>query len=193
MTRSTLLIIATMLATTLTLLTGCGGSGSDSGTRPDDATLEATEMRHSRLAHALNEGRLDVATQMADSMSLFVDDLTPEQTVQVLMAFLTVHNDAVAKGETRRDLETLRKYVDVYDIALSVNPSQTRDAFAKAKKINPAVDFDSVAASFRERLTQYDAIHDGSLTASEPEPADTVATDTAATIDEVPVELRPAE
>lgn len=190
MTRHILLIISS-LAVTLPLLVSCGGSNN--AARPDDATLEATEMRNTQLAQALNDGKLDVASQMADSLSLFVDDLTPEQTVQVLMAFLTVHNDAVAKGETRRDLETLRKYVDVYDIALSINPSDTRAAFAKAKKINPAVDFDSVAASFRERLTQYDAIHDGTLTATEPEPTDSVATDTAKVDDEVPVELRPAE
>lgn len=173
------------------LLAACGGK--DAG-ETDAAAAEQTEVQQTRLANALNNGSLGEASAMADSMSLFVDDLTPEQTVQVLMAFVSVHNDAVARKETRRDLETLRKFVDVYDIALSVNPTDTRKAFADARKVNPAVDFDSLARDFRERLTQYDAIHDGSLTAAEPEQTDTVAADSMKTAEEeVPLELRPAE
>lgn len=184
------IILAGMLA--LTACVACGGS-KETQPAPDSAELQATEEKNTRLAAALNDGHLQTASEMADSMSLMVDDLTPEQTVQVLMAFLTIHNEAVANKESRRDLETIRKFVDVYDIALSVNPSGTREAFSNVRKINPAVDFDSVASSFREKLTQYDAIHDGSLTASEPEPADTTAADTTAASDEVPLELRPAE
>lgn len=173
-------------------LTACGGKKSQTEA-PDQAAIEAAERQNSRLAEALNDGRLDKASEMADSMSLFVDDLTPEQTVQVLMAFLRVHNRAVENNEARRDLETLRKYVDVYDIALSVNPRDTREAFARAKSVNPAVDFDSVAMAFREKLAQYDAVQDGSLNAVEESAPDTVATDSMQTVEEIPLELRPAE
>lgn len=176
-----------LLAVALAAVTACGSKG-DNATAPN---AEEVQEQNTQLAEALNVGDLKNASAMADSMSLFVNDFTPEQTVQVLMAFLSVHNDAVAKGERRRDLETLRKYVDVYDIALSVNSKATREAFAKAKKINPSVDFDSVAVAFREKLTQYDAIQDGSLVATAPAPADTVAKDTVA--EEIPLELRPAE
>lgn len=183
-----LLIALAVCLLALLACVACGGA--DKNPPREAADLQATEQQHSRLAEALGAGQLAVASQMADSMSLFVDDLTPDQTVQVLMAFLTIHNDAVANGQSRRDLETLRKYVDVYDIALSVNPSDTRAAFARARKVNPAVDLDSIAASFREKLTQYDAIHDGSLTAEPEEKPDTTAADTT---DEIPMELRPAE
>lgn len=178
------LIIALCLA-----LAACGGKKSTT------ETTEASEAENTRLAEALNVGDLKSASVMADSMSLFVDDFTPEQTVQVLMTFLQVHNDAVANKNTRKDLETLRKYVDVYDIALSVNPSDTRAAFAKAHSLNPEVNFDSIATMFREKLTQYDAVHDGSLNAAEPEVTDSVTVDTAATatVEEIPIELRPAE
>lgn len=176
-----------LLAVALTAVTACGSKGNSEAA----PNAEEVQEQNTQLAEALNVGDLKNASAMADSMSLFVDDFTPEQTVQVLMAFLSVHNDAVAKGERRRDLETLRKYVDVYDIALSVNSKATRDAFAKAKRINPSVDFDSVAAAFRERLTQYDAIQDGSLVAPDPSAVDTVAKDTVA--EEIPLELRPAE
>ena len=188
-----LLISVLLFILTALLFVACGGKAETEHPAPEAADLEAAEQQNTRLARALTEGRLETASAMADSMSLFVDDLTPDQTVQVLMAFLTVHNEAVAKKDSRRDLETLRKYVDVYDIALSVNPSDTRAAFAKARKVNPSVDFDSLATSFRERLTQYDAIHDGSLTAAEPQETDSVPTDSAAVVEEIPLELRPAE
>lgn len=173
----------------------CGGSSKET-----TANTEKVEVQNTQLAEALSSGNLTAASAMADSMSLFVDDFTPEQTVQVLMAFLSVHNDAVAAKDSRRDLETLRKFIDVYDIALSVNPKDTRAAFQKAMKINPAVNFDSLATSFRERLTQYDAIHDGSLVNENPAPADTVAaTDSVPAASksgdpaDLPLELRPAE
>lgn len=188
-----LLITVALALLAILLCVACGGKSDKEHPAPDAADLEAAELQNTRLARALTEGHVETASAMADSMSLFVDDLTPDQTVQVLMAFLTVHNEAVAKKDTRRDLETLRKYVDVYDIALSVNPSDTRAAFDKARRVNPAVDLDSLATSFRERLTQYDAIHDGSLTTTEPTDIETVTVDTANTVEEIPLELRPAE
>lgn len=188
-----LLITVALALLAILLCVACGGKSDKEHPAPDAADLEAAELQNTRLARALTEGHVETASAMADSMSLFVDDLTPDQTVQVLMAFLTVHNEAVARKDTRRDLETLRKYVDVYDIALSVNPSDTRAAFDKARRVNPAVDLDSLATSFRERLTQYDAIHDGSLTTTEPADTETVTVDTANTVEEIPLELRPAE
>lgn len=184
------------LATLAPTATSCGGDS----TKEQTVVSADVEEQNTQLAEALSAGNLKAASAMADSMSLFVDDFTPEQTVQVLMAFLTVHNDAVSKKERRRDLETLRKYVDVYDIALSVNPKDTRAAFEKAMRINPTVNFDSIAQSFREKLTQYDAIHDGSLVTDEPQQADTVAADTMPASRQnsdnpadLPLELRPAE
>lgn len=185
----TILYIAATLVSALALVS-CG-SGSGTSDRTDMTVVADNEEQKSRLAEALNAGDLDNASQMADSMSLFVDDFTPEQTVQVLMAFLNVHNDAVAKKQSRRDLETLRKYIDVYDIALSVNPKDTRAAFDKARRLNPGINFDSLATSFRERLTSYDAIHDGSMTADTAEEPSAPA-DSASRLEEIPLELRPA-
>lgn len=175
------------LATLALTATSCGGDS----TKEQTVVSADVEEQNTQLAEALSAGNLKAASAMADSMSLFVDDFTPEQTVQVLMAFLSVHNDAVAAKERRRDLETIRKYIDVYDIAVSTNPKDTRAAFAKAKRINPEVDFDSIAVMFRERLAQYDAIQDGTLNAPEPAAADSAAADSVA--EEIPLELRPAE
>lgn len=185
--KSKVSAIATCLTAAVLLATTCACGSKKKETIANPVEME---QQNTRLADALNVGDIKHASTMADSMALFVDDLTPEQTVQVLMAFMTVHNDAVAKKESRRDLETLRKFVDVYDIALSANPKDTRAAFDKVKKINPEVDFDALAIAFREKLTQYDAIQDGTLVAAET-PADTVATDSVT--EEIPLELRPAE
>ena len=168
-------------------LAACGSSGHE---EKSPVVTEQAREQNSRLEVALSAGDINNVAQVADSMSLFVDDFTPEQTVQVLMAFLSVHNDAVEHHQSRRDLETIRKYIDVYDIALSVNPKDTRAAFDKARKMNPAVDFDSIARTFREKLTQYDAIHDSSMLTDSQEAA---PADTAAPAEEIPLELRPAE
>lgn len=175
-------------------VSSCGGSHKGGEAQADE---EVVVEKQSQLEQALSSGNLREASVMADSMSLFVDDFTPEQTVQVLTAFISIHNDAVAKRETRRDLETLRKYVDVYDIALSVNPNDTRAAFKKAHSRNPEIDFDSVAKNFRERLAQYDSMQDGSLVKA-PAQTDsaTAAPDSTAAAPakpELPLELRPAE
>lgn len=184
----------TLLAAIIAVsLTACGGSRkSDS-----ENVTEDVEEQKSQLEQALSEGDIRHASAMADSMALFVDDFTPEQTVQVLTAFVTVHNDAGRRHESRRDLETLRKFVDVYDIALSVNPKDTRAAFDKAKRRNSALDFDSLAIAFRKKLSQYDSMQDGSLVGDREEETDSVATaaDSVASSvrQDLPIELRPAE
>lgn len=188
-----ILYLSGLIATLCLALASCKGNKSgETESTPDTVEQE------SQLAQALSTGNIKQAAAVADSLSLFVDDFTPEQTVQVLTAFISVHKDAVAKRERRRDLETLRKYVDVYDIALSVNPNDTREAFAKAKRRNPAIDFDSIAADFRSKLSQYDSMQDGSANMPEPEKADSTASVNTDTVNqpkpvEIPLEYRPAE
>ena len=170
-------------------LVSCSGGKKVDGA---EAPVEVEEQK-SLLEQALSAGNLKQASVMADSMSLFVDDFTPEQTVQVLTAFVRLHTDAASRRESRRDLETLRKYVDVYDIALSVNPKATRAAFDKAKRENPDMDFDALAIEFRKKLNQYDSMQDGSLVKAAAEPDSVKADSTERKPAELPLELRPAE
>lgn len=170
-------------------LVSCSGGRKADGA---EAPVEVEEQK-SQLEQALSAGNLKQASVMADSMSLFVDDFTPEQTVQVLTAFVRLHTDAASRRESRRDLETLRKYVDVYDIALSVNPKDTRAAFDKAKRENPDMDFDALAIEFRKKLNQYDSMQDGSLVKAAAEPDSVKADSTESKPAELPLELRPAE
>ncbi len=57
----------------------CGGSKKSEAA----PMAEEVEVQKSQLEQALTSGNLKQASVMADSMSLFVDDFTPEQTVQV--------------------------------------------------------------------------------------------------------------
>ena len=160
-------------AMTALMLASCGGKNRSSET---DLLME---QQTSQLTEALHARDYAAAASLADSMALYVDDLPPDETVTVLMAFLEIHNKAADDNRRTDDLETLRKYVDVYDIATSANPQDMRAAFAEARKRNPQLDFEQAAREFRRALAEYDAVQ----TYGEeplPQPARTDSTDTAA-------------
>ncbi|MBD5316124.1 MAG: hypothetical protein HDS11_00415 [Bacteroides sp.] len=132
-------------------MTSCGGGHK---------SAEVTDEQTFQLSEAIRAHDYTTASVLADSMALYVDDLTPDQTVTVLMAFLEVHNRAVEEGRAEDDLETLRKFVDVYDIALSLNPNDMRAAFREAVSRNPELDFEKSYSDFRHALAEYDALQD---------------------------------
>lgn len=136
------------------------------------------EQQNDELTQALSEGDISGASRLAESMALYVDDLSPEETVMVLTAFLEAHNQSDGK-----DLETMRKYVDVYDIAMSIHGDDLRHALAGAKRLNGEADFEQAAIDFRRALAEYDALKTyGETPVEEPtdsaaaEPADSTAT-----------------
>lgn len=155
-----ILLMAFVAVMALVGATACGG-------RSDQEKM--VEFQNSQLTEALRSHDLGTAEALADSMALYVDDLTPDETVMVLMAFLEVHNNADANSDS--DLETLRKYVDVYDIAVGANPNDMRSAFEAARRLNPGLDFEKAAADFRRALAEYDAVQ----TYGEEEPAEDTA------------------
>lgn len=164
-----IILMAAVALMALTTVTSCGG-------RSDQEKI--VEFQNSQLTEALRAHDLGAAEELADSMALYVDDLTPDETVMVLMAFLEVHNSADPKSDA--DLETLRKYVDVYDIAVGANPNDMRAAFAAARRLNPALDFEKAAADFRRALAEYDAVQTYGETVEEAAPAKPDSTTTAA-------------
>ena len=171
-------------------VSSCSKKQSETGVDPD-----MVEARNSQLSQALTSGNMNEVSVLADSMSLFVDDLTPYQTVQVLTAFYSIHKDAEAKKETRRDLETMRKYVDVYDIAISINPNDLRDAFRKARSKGSDIDYEAVVTEFRERLADYDSSQSSTEEPEEKSDTTKVSSDSipSVKVEEIPFEHRPAE
>ena len=143
----------------LAVLMACSGK--------KNAAPEIVDIQNGQLAEALNRGDYKSASVLADSMSLYVDDLEPDEVVSVLLAFLEFHNKA--QGE---DLETVRKFVDVYDIAVGENPNDMRAAFRKAQSMNPNLNFEQTAKDFRRALAEYDALRTyGETPVAEPDSA----------------------
>ncbi|MCM1337148.1 MAG: hypothetical protein NC187_01760 [Candidatus Amulumruptor caecigallinarius] len=183
------LVMAGALALTVA---ACSSKKSDSS----EAVNE--EMRNSHLFEAINSGDMMRTASIADSLALNVDDITNNESVAVLMAYLEVHNKASEANDRRLDLETLRKFVDVYDLSLQRDRDGMQAALAQARQVNPDVDLEVLCREFRAKLAEYDAIQGGDLTNDEPAAADT----TAAAVDsmsvrgseeELPVEMRPAD
>lgn len=161
------------------IMTACGSS--DTGSKDEVTIIETNE---ESIADAIAANDIRHASTVADSLALMVDDLTPEQTAGVLSTFVDVVDRASAEGSSRKMLETMRKYVDVYDIGLSINPKDLKKILDSDRRH----DYDSIASAYRSRLTDY------AYTMSTEAPAkttDTIATNTAT--DELPINLRPAE
>ena len=132
-------------------ITACGG-------KKDKETDAAVEQQNDELARAIQDGQTSRVSMLADSMANYIDDLTCDETVTLLMAFLEVHNDAVSRNDKQADLVTIRKFVDVYDIAMQLNPNDFPKAVNAARALNPNVDLPAVAIQFRDRLAEYDAL-----------------------------------
>lgn len=166
-------ILLLAVAGVATLIMTCCGGRSREG--------QLAETQQAQLTEALQAHDLATASAIADSMALYIDDLTPDETVTLLITFLEIHNQAVADGRADDDLVTLRKYVDVYDIAVGANPNDMRSAFADARRRNPNLDFEGSFNEFRSALAQYDALQDYGEEEN-PEPASEAKPDTAKTV-----------
>lgn len=128
-------------------LVSCGGGNDRS----------AAISQNSLLTQALASHDLQRAGALADSMASIVDELNPDETVTVLLTFLEIHNGAASSKDADADLVTLRKYVDVYELAMNADANGMRDAFSRAKKLNGNVDFEKSYNEFRRALAEYDA------------------------------------
>lgn len=134
---------AWFLAGVLVLAGLCSSCGSSSA--------KHTQQQDS-LALLIKDGKIDQAYAMAKDMALQLDDLTPDETVTVLLAYLEAHNKAQGK-----DREIMREYLDIYEISTSDNPRDMQDAFNRALEVNPRVDFKKAAEEFRAALSEAEA------------------------------------
>lgn len=150
----------------------CGGSSKKTESQTDTVatpTIDVDEM--------LNGGA-NKMTESLDNRALFADDLEPQEAVAVLVGYLEIEKDAKTARRTRKELETMRKFVDVYDIAISNHGDKMRSAisqYASAK----GVDLSVVAGEFRDRLRGVD---EGSgFEATQVSKPDSASTDSAIT------------
>lgn len=145
-----------LLIYTLVIVAATACLSSCSCNREESEIADAAEEQNTQLYAALQDHDIARAELLADSMAInLLDDLTPDEAVTVLLAYLEVHNDAVKKDERERDLRTLRKFIDVYDIALSNNPTDFPAAVAKAREQNSNLDLQATYRTFKENIDKY--------------------------------------
>lgn len=95
----------------------------------------------------------------ADSMALWADDLNPKEALAVLTTFYRVHLDAKSKGNRSRDIQTMRKYLDVYDIVSGNYREELRHLLTKVSEADSTLDLIGAVDSFRTLLADYDSAH----------------------------------
>ncbi|MCM1482866.1 MAG: hypothetical protein NC043_00890 [Muribaculaceae bacterium] len=119
-------------------------------------SADAADAQMSEIENAIKagEGARAVSTRV-DSMALEADDLTPSQAVQVLVAYMRIHEEAKQNGDTQLDMETLRKFVDVYDIVTSVGGSEMTETFRALAARSPRYDIPAAAKEYRAILADY--------------------------------------
>ena len=125
----------------------------------DNSDKINVEEQSSMLTEALKSKDMARVSALADSMAMYIDELTPDEVVTVLLAYLEVHNSAAQAGDRQKDLETLRKFVDVYDLSMSIDEEKFLSALQQVKKINPNMDVPSIVADFRDKLAEYEALN----------------------------------
>lgn len=181
-------------------VSACGGDKSD------ESESVQEELRNTHLLEAMKVVDIPRVTSIADSLALDVDDLSNNESVAVLLAYLVIHNEASRNDDREQDLVTIRKYVDVYDLSMQRDRDGMLAAMQQAREINPAADFEALYKEFRNRLSEYDALNGQELT-TEPS-AEEAPTDSVAVADyvssvasgasdsdgaDLPVEYRPAD
>lgn len=181
-------------------VSACGGDKSD------ESESVQEELRNTHLLEAMKVVDIPRVTSIADSLALDVDDLSNNESVAVLLAYLVIHNEASRNDDREQDLVTIRKYVDVYDLSMQRDRDGMLAAMQQAREINPAADFEALYKEFRNRLSEYDALNGQELTtepSAEEAPADSVAVaDSVSSVAsgasasdgaDLPVEYRPAD
>ncbi len=181
---------------------------SCSSQKSDESVSVQEELRNTHLLEAMKVVDVPRVASIADSLALDVDDLSNNESVAVLLAYLVIHNEASRNDDREQDLVTIRKYVDVYDLSMQRDRDGMLAAMQQAREINPAADFEALYKEFRSRLSEYDALNGQELTAEPVEPevrADSVSADadsvastaSGASVsdkaDDLPVEYRPAD
>ncbi len=179
------------------LATSCGSSTSHDSSEGEEIVVVSHE---GTSANIPTDGRK--MSVVADSMALYADDLSPEQALTVLSTFYRVHLDARANGERRKDIQTMRKFIDVYDIVMSNHRDELRRLMLRTYEADSTLNLPGAIDEFKRLLDDYDSAHGqgGEYVAPKrdtvPEQAEAPALDAsegASSLQEEPVEYRPAE
>lgn len=142
------------VVTVTLLVASCGG-------KTKETTDAVTIIEEEEVPVEITESPKDMGrmSMVADSMALWADDLNVKEAVAVLTTFYRVHLDAKAKGNRRRDIQTMRKYLDVYDIVAGNHGNELKNMLRKVSEADTTLNLIGAVESFRELLSDYDSAH----------------------------------
>ena len=152
----------------------CGGSSKETTVTVD--TVAAGEVEVNQM---LNGGAVKMS-ETIDNLALNADDLEPREAVAVLVGYLEIEKNAQEANKRKLVLETMRKFVDVYDIVMLNHGNDMRSAISRNASAT-GIDLSVIAGEFRDRLHGVD---EGSGIEAAPvaKPDSAVSTDSVATV-----------
>lgn len=170
---------------TLILTSACGSKSSDNATQ-DKATLAdspVTELtpRSESIPKPGDMARLDASEIQAD-------DLKPTDAADILAGFIKLVEKQRAAGSYRAANETMRNFIDIYDIVKANHKTDFLKAIRALNATTPGTDIEAAYASYQERLAGYD----GNTTATAQRPDSAAAASDSVNTLSAP-EFRPAE
>lgn len=134
------------IAVAITLsLAACGSKNTDSSATTEVTDIDVTEFTN---------GHASEHSAEIDSLALNADELTADEGARVLIGYYEMAKESSEAGRQKTTMETMRKFVDVYDIVLGNHGNDFRNAIAKLRSI---VDLAATATEYRERLADYDS------------------------------------
>lgn len=140
-----LLIGYSIVVASAVALVACGGK-KENGAVENAETIDLTEYTP---GHAVQ------MSDKIDSLALNADDLSPEDAVNVLLAYVEIERDESNANKTKVKRETMRKFADVYDIVMGNYGNEFRAAIDKARRTTE-LDLSAIVTDYRERLAEYD-------------------------------------
>lgn len=162
-----LLIGYSIVVASAVALVACGGK-KENGAVENAETIDLTEYTP---GHAVQ------MSDKIDSLALNADDLSPDDAVNVLLAYVEIERDESNANKAKVKRETMRKFADVYDIVMGNYGNEFRAAIDKARRTTE-LDLSAIAADYRERLSDYDeGAGIESAPAAQKEKADTTVSD----------------
>lgn len=166
----------------------CGKSDKQKAGEQPAEIIEPTVAVDNGLQAAVASGNRDDIMAIVDELSGDGSLLLPDNAVTALMGYIELSDGYRNAGRYKQSIESMRSFIDLYDLARSSDSEGFNRALNSAKTRYPSVDFEEVYATYSDKLAGYD----GSGSAfPEAAKADSTAADSTAA--EIAPEFRPAE
>lgn len=128
---------------------GCNSSDKNATEITEDISTSQEVVDYTDHGHAPR------STMHIDSLANEADFLSPGEGVGVLIAYVEVKSEAEKAGKIKEAYETMRKFVDLYNIVSNNHKNDFKKAVNKALR-STGTDLSALAVEYREKLADYD-------------------------------------